>query len=453
MNVMLGRRPADSERMHLGLLLGHLIRTALVWCLDWDVVCDECLSADQGDSAASLLADHRLALYLLRLKNGSAADRTAFETIQGGFRALTGAALNVRLHVVPGKPSPTFEKSVRPLTNLRRQSLPAQPQNVPAQYAAQVITDHELPLTDGGSGRSQVALLAALAHYHASKVVLLDEPELHLNPAMAAELASQLMGRREQTIVVTQSPYMIPPSALAKVRRIAALPAAPSRVSPRVGRRDISELSLRKRPAYPEDAMFLFSWCTVFVEGPNEAAALRVWFDKWCARRRAGRHAGERLGVRFHFVSGANGIMPWLRIATLFAVPCLGLYDADVLSRQPSKRKDSKSVPDQWREAGLVRPDEVVPWGDGAWLHLLHERDKRIFFCGATAEDDFESLPVCVRLKQRAEAAVRGGPLMYRWIAEETPPPPEFSPLFTAAWTLAEETRRGARGADAYRSP
>lgn len=439
LNALMERDEADSERMHLGLMLGHLVRTALVWCLDWNVVCEEDVESDAGGSSAMLLSDHRLALYLLRLKNGSAEDRLVFATIQKDFHDLTGSILDVRIEVTAGQANQTPVAPVRRFGHLMRTHGLSSPQEQPTRHTAVITTDHEVPLTEGGSGRAQVALLVALTHHHASRILLLDEPELHLNPTLARELASQLMDRPEQTLMVTHSPYMIPPGSLASVRRIVALPSAASLVSPRVSARQVSKLNLRKRPAYPEDSMFLFSWCTVFVEGPDEVAALPVWFDKWCEIRGDDPHAGERFGVRFQSVGGANGVLPWLRTATLFSVPCLALYDADVLSVKPSKRKDSKQVPDQWRDAGLLSSEEALQWGDASWLRILHNRDRRIFFCGSTTEDDFETLPVCCSNKEAAVAATGGGPLAYRWIAETNPPPTEFKSLFEAALTCAKE--------------
>ncbi len=177
--------------------------------------------------------------------------------------------------------------------------------------------------------------------------------------------------------------------------------------------------------------MFLFSWCTVFVEGPNEAAALPVWFDKWAVRKRYGSHAEERWGVRFQAVGGNNAVYPWVQIAEAFSVPCVGLYDADVLSGHPKKKRESnEQILGQWRKAGILSTDELVPWDEDAWLHIIPQRDNRLFFCGLTTKDDFELLPVCSEHIEEAIEETGGGPLAYRWIAEHYPWPSEFERLF-----------------------
>ena len=123
---------------------------------------------------------------------------------------------------------------------------------------------------------------------------------------------------------------------------------------------------------------------------------------------------------------------------------CVGLYDSDVLSGDSKeKRKSHEQILGQWRETGLISPNEVVPSDDDAWLRTIHQRDHRLFFCGLTTKDDFESLPVCRDHIEQAIEETGGGPLAYRWIAEKYPWPSEFGVLFKFARKSAGEARCG----------
>lgn len=424
LNEMLGRALTDRSRLDAADVFRYLVHRAIVCYLDWDVRSEQSLDEDPGLSADPVIDARNLAIYLLRLKNGSGDEHARFNKIQKDFHRFVGASLDVRLEV---KQAAAQQGDGASSTSL--------------QHMATVVTDYGIPLKYGGSGRTRAALVVALIHHHDSTILLLDEPEAHLHPALTRELAGRLMRRDEQTLVVTHSPYMIPAGALASARRVVSLPSSPSVVSGSITDEAVTSLNLKKRPAYTEDSMFLFSWCTVFVEGPNEAAALPVWFDKWCSKRCDGPHAGERLGVRFQSAGGANAVLPWLQTAKAFSVPCLGLYDADVLKADHGRKQDSNSVPKQWQTAGLLRSVEEMPWGKDKGLSVIHERDTRIFFTGVTTTDDFEALPVCQQLQSAAVDATGGGPLAYRWIAEQTEPPSEFNALFEAARECAERAK------------
>lgn len=427
LNTLLDRHPDDTERLHFGAVFAHLVRDALIWCLDWDVHSEQSLTEDVGQSVETLLGQRDLAIYLLRLKNGDEESRRQFHSIQNDFKNLTGAGIDVRLDAVPSKTT----------------SPPGQGQ--PAEQTAMLVTDHNIPLSFAGSGREQLVALVMLMQKHPGGVILLDEPEQHVNPVLQRVLARRIPRSQGQALIVTHSPYMIPPGQLVSVRRLVSTASSQTRASRLVDPSTARDLALGKRPAYPEDSGFLFSWCTVFVEGPNDAAALPVWFEEWARTKRLGQTAAERLGIRFQFVGGAKAILPWLRIANQFLVPALGLYDADVLSNKPNKRDMSRDILTQWKDLGVVPPDVEVPLGDPQSLVAVHELDSRIFFCGASTDDSLEGLPECHDHHDEAVRETGGDPLAYRYIAERYPCPDILYPVFESAYHVAA-TAQGVRG-------
>lgn len=69
---------------------------------------------------------------------------------------------------------------------------------------------------------------------------------------------------------------MVPSGSLDLVRRISLYDGS-SRVSSRMSREDIKDLVIFKRGLEPDDRLFLYANAVVFVEGRNDAEALREW--------------------------------------------------------------------------------------------------------------------------------------------------------------------------------
>jgi|GEM_PF-2370927 len=399
LNALLGLDLTDQNPISLAEILIKIIQDNYVYIDDWNINEMDSGVEHLGKSNAELLSERSLPLYLLKLKNGNKFEREEFKDIRNHFFDLTRTSLDVILD----KDSEVTDQEQ-------------------TGYNAKIITDESIPLKYSGSGRSQVALLSALFTKHRGKVFLLDEPDSHIHPVLQTKLINEIYNNTEsQFIIVTHSPYLIPKGGLEHVRYVHfPMGNLGSKISEHLPDEAISSLSIRaKRGVTPEDYMFLFSRCAAFVEGPHEAVALPVWFDKWAGEE----GAAYRLGIYFHSCGGNNAVAPLMRVADLLGLTAVCLYDADIFNKQ------NKAVLEQLKQFGYI--DGSILSEDESMIKKLSEVSSyQIFPCGNKINDDFEKLPIIKDHMEEAIKEVGYGPLAYKYIAENYDCPEELFLFF-----------------------
>lgn len=358
------------------------------------------------------LNDGNLALHLFRLKNGSQVNRDIFSSIQETYSHITGTQLDVvvREHVL-------------------------QNQNGKTQMA-HVIVDRDIPLSYSGSGRTQVAFLVSAMHL-VHGVLLLDEPDTFLHPSIQAKLINSWQNRKVQSIIVTHSPYMVPIGGLEHVRRIFTNhKLSSSSVSPKFSRKNIKQLGLPRQIKRADEAMFLFAKCVVLVEGYDEQIALPIWFDKWLKMN--GRPSSEALGIRFHAAFGKTGIMPLARIAEAYGVRWVALFDADIMSANSNNRNDNQRIIKQLVDAKLIKDGDLVLGEEKSIQQFPIGPRRNVFVRGTKLKDNWETLKIYPKWRDRLVDEIGGGPMISRFMADEEEPPSEFNALFDRILELAE---------------
>ena len=431
----------SNDNYNLGQLVACLITNAVVCIERWDADTACTLEGLVSPVTTQLTSGH-LGGYLARLKNGSAEDRARYETIRAQYQALTGTAIDVQITPVAG----TAHTDMTPRRWIV--SADANPANwtIEPDYTAtvrvNVVTEDDLPLNTVGAGKTQFLFWVVLMNVHANKVVIFDEPDSHLHPRLADKLAQTLMLSEAQFLVVSHSPYMLPPGHLDLVRRVALRDGA-SWVTPPMTPKDAKALAIRKRGLEPDDRLFLYANAVVFVEGPNDAMVLREWVDRW-----AGHELLHTEGIDIRECEGKRQVAPFMGIADHFGIPCLGVWDFDVLlSKAPGKKTsadNNRDVLTQWAQYGLVDP-AIVPDLDldnkKVWKKFP---SRRVFLVGDNeARANMEALfkkAFGTNWAQSLNDEGYYGPVTYREWARRTPPPPWFeellSPLFEAIRSL-----------------
>lgn len=340
----------------MGGLVSSLIADAVV-CIDHWTVNLTGSSIDLKVSPTEQLNNGDLASYLVGLKNGTAEEQRRYQTIQRQFQNLTGNRVDVQLKVI----RPPAHAVVNPqrwilVTAPGQQSI--EPDHG-TSFEFELVTDHDLPLSGAGSGKAQILFWVTLMNAHATKVVLMDEPDHHLHPRMASKVAQQLLTSPAQAVVISHSPYMIPSGHLELVRRV-SMNKGQSIVSPPITPDVVSDLVLRKRGLEPDDRLFLYANAVVFVEGSNDAEALRQWFGDWL---KPGPDFLIKSGIDVRACVGKTQVAPLMRLADYFGIPNVGVWDFDVLlstSKDGNDATNNAKVLAQWKDYGMVS-DELVP--------------------------------------------------------------------------------------------
>lgn len=423
---------------------------------------------------AQLLGNGHLAAYLLRLKNGPSADRERFVRLQTDFRALSGSTLDVTLQ--PPVRSPSTEVIV-----LRRSSTPAaqfpspfhgndpfassatvtswevspSTEERPASAMAMVISDFDLPLSQAQLGKVQLARWLAAMQTPSSCVIVADEPDVHFHPTLAAKVAQQLAKASAQCIVVSHSPYMIPSGSLANIRHITGLNGT-SHASKPMDDQTKTLLAIAKKGLRPDDRLFLYARMVVFVEGDHDTEALRLRINRWarkhCALQRpmdATPYRPEDLlnefSVYVHACDGKNQVGPLMALANYLMIPCLGVWDADVLSSKSAKKQSSKNnqdILDQWYKLGLI--DHPVQVDNTA--NLANPPSPRMFFMGDRLTDSLEILferHWTTKWDTRLNSRGYHGPVAFRKWAETFRWPSNWEPFLNPLFSMICELTTG----------
>jgi len=141
-------------------------------------------------------------------------------------------------------------------------------------------------LRDEGHGLRELTLLLAAVYSEDWHLLIVDEPELHLHPALAqlwlAELTRECQTRGSNAIVVTHEPTLIRPNSADDLNHVwvfgpSMKPATiGSVVQPGTGTRVTA--ALRKNPQLV--GQLVFSPRPVLVEGPHDVAAITTALER-----------------------------------------------------------------------------------------------------------------------------------------------------------------------------
>lgn len=440
-------RSADGRPVDIARVVRQLISRGIVCVRNWDFESKSDLTGN-ALGPGDLLAKLDLPAYLLIHKNGDAAMRAQFEETQTWFRKMCGASLDVRLEPHINEGITSYQPS-----SAADQSLSGSAVLTPGEirHHAAIVSDRDIPLDLSGSGRDRLAILAAiLTHSKADQIVLLDEPETHVHPALQSRISETMARTRRQFVVTTHSPSLVNGVGLDQVIRLTKdrrEKTTASQVSERVLGSDMwTNLAPDKRWHNPDDLMFIFARLVVWVEGPRDAAVMPVWFDQIC-----GAGSTDRLGVRFQPAGGYKGILPRAKLAQAFGIKWVSLFDADVLSDKGADRKDRAEVAGAWVEMGQKFSGIHFAVGDLDLLKPIPRKSKRrVYFCGTapdpakdgegmpTAASSLETLSIFRECMPQLDESIRGSPQAYRRIATEHPIDARLRTEFPQLETMCE---------------
>lgn len=358
--------------------------------------------SDDSDNIDHYLQEHRLPLYLFRLKNGSQKDRTQFEAIQKWFKHITETGLDVQIITEPEQSTSSLSPSIN-LTSVVR-----------------LVTDGDIPLDLSGSGRLHLMYLATILSQPEGKIILLDEPDAFLYPALQFELAQQMLKTPAQFIITTHSATLVRAAEPLRIRRLVISQDNSSiiRALPPTENVQGSEL---KQWVTDEGLLFLFYDGVVFVEGEADAAVLPLWLEQWKARQPPDLR--RRQDIRWHPAGSNTAIHLWIGVAQAFDVPWLAIYDRDTVTQSTKT-----SIMQHWRSLGFLS-DKTLDIDNAATVMdaVYHGSQQRIFFCGTSKYPSLEKIPLFrthqKEIKELKKLFSKGQ--SYRHIAKEYPD--EFS--------------------------
>ncbi len=185
-------------------------------------------------------------------------------------------------------------------------------------------------LRDEGHGLRELVVLLVAAYRDDWRLLVVDEPELHMHPSMArlwlTELRRSCQATGGRAIVVTHEPSLLTPATRSDLNAIwhFGVGRGPIRVGDCVLPVQAEQVagSLASNPALLSDLMF--SPRPVLVEGEHDAAALSVALAR--------THPAETVAqTDFVRCGGDTGVATWFEIATKCQLDVRAVCDLDAL--------------------------------------------------------------------------------------------------------------------------
>ncbi|MDX3804603.1 AAA family ATPase, partial [Streptomyces sp. AK04-3B] len=277
-----------------------------IWAAGVSVTVNRRLPARRHFSVAELagpldLSDgSRAWAELYRLKNGSRDQRESFRRAQTTFHTITGAHLEVQA-------SPDADGMV-----------------------IDVVIDAghgERRAEFSGAGLQEAVLIAALTAGGSGRIIVLDEPAVHLHPTMQRRIATTIL-RDVQALLITHSADLVPVATKADLERIVRLASGPHGAT-----------TVRRAPATTASALagwiqnlasadtraLLFARAVILCEGASETGALGHWWNT------ATQPGPEAANVPLLDVGGQNNFGGYINYLTAFGIPWAVIADGPAL--------------------------------------------------------------------------------------------------------------------------
>jgi hypothetical protein len=279
---------------------------------------------------------------LLRLKNGTPAERARYRVIRRLFREFTqGRSCEVRLMRIPQteQSSTALEGSGSSTTD------------VPAVWVTvNVLADDdetapEVPIEFAGAGAWEALVLASALAERTASVVVLDEPAIALHPTLLRVLGAYLQKANAQFIVITHSSELLSlePSANAQIVRFDRSEQAATRawLLPEALRRQMS----RKLIAKGNEGL-PFAWRCVLCEGADDVEAVLCLADLLGIDLRA-------KNIMLADCGGRDNQPDYIQFCSWLGLRYLAVMDADAAKAvsQPAVARKASAVRDAVRNS------------------------------------------------------------------------------------------------------
>ncbi|MEV4621194.1 AAA family ATPase [Asanoa sp. NPDC049573] len=279
------------------------------------------------NTAPNLTDGSGLAVELLRLKTGDAADRARFRAVQNVFQEITDRRLDVHQRA----------------SDSERRDLLITP--VVVDVDPDTGRDVDLPLHLAGAGVEESAWLAALLTDDHDLLVL-DEPASNVSAVVQRRLLRVVrdLRRNKQTIMITHSADLVPvqdPSDLAAVTRLTRQYGATTTHRPRLDQRRFDELKELLRHSQLRE--LLFAAGVVLVEGPTEVDAFETWLSRI---DRPGHPTPEYAHVVFLSVGGDERFAKHAYLLKALGIPYAIVADGPAFASGKALSKLPDPAPD-----------------------------------------------------------------------------------------------------------
>jgi predicted ATP-dependent endonuclease of OLD family len=333
------------------------------------------------------------AMLLFKLSSSQISEnRKKFNLIKKQFKELTEADFELSLRekeidfaqketfgvIIPAKSSMDIYTS----TQFSPLSINKEPikRKVYEAFIQVIKGNHAISIEQSASGLQEVLYLLITIIGEDGKILLLDEPELHLHPTMQKKIQNLLVESKEkrnnQIILITHSPYLTPLDELTNTWRFFMTEGGTSthnvvNIFSQLKEADQKNLLLKFRK--PEVRSVLFSKGVILVEGISDKLTVEQ-VDRYLSSKKIGANLDENEWPILD-IDGKKNLRSYMALCKMLGVKAIAILDIDALMHieheveiNGKKVKTSTVFSTLLREEGEYISDiEVLVEKDSDW--------------------------------------------------------------------------------------
>jgi len=276
---------------------------------------------------------------LLRLRQGTAAERARFAEIQARFRQLTEAEFDLQVAPASSPSSLASAVGATPQALMDYENRSEQAERIPWFNISVRVRDGavDVPLEFAGAGRWESLVLSAALPESGGSIVL-DEPATSLHATLQRRLLDQLRQRRAQSLLITHSPFLVPASQaeLSSIVRLSRHDGITQthKLAPSSGSSDDEHEAqvarLEQMLSLSSDVRaLLFAQAVILAEGGTEKGALDRWLPQAAAH--AGLRSPEDSNIVIVDVGGDPAFASFVHYLNCFGLPWVIFCDGQAL--------------------------------------------------------------------------------------------------------------------------
>lgn len=225
-----------------------------------------------------------------------------------------------------------YNVEFKKLWEIFHQYFPDIDEMISSEIPAEATQDIKARLKDGdkivqfsrlGTGVRRIFVMMLYIFHPKYSIILMNEPEIHLHPALIKKTADMLKlnVKNEQVFFTTHSPIFITPDVLRQVFRVNKEKGSSTEVYYFTPNDNINKNRLAQEFNVDNLEMF-FADEVVVVEGVSDKILIRGLIDKF--------YSGDK-EIKVVSVSGKDNIGIYIKLMEIFKIPYLVLLDVDAL--------------------------------------------------------------------------------------------------------------------------
>jgi len=352
------QRKIDLQNLYPWNILQKMYGTSFVRLQELRVSPPSFISSSTSqDSRESTILGNELALRLFLLKNsGTRNDRVRYNKIKNEFENLTESEFDVGIRTRDVTELSEGELGVLiPQEAKRRYSNQAEfvalgfgkeskARFMNEAYVQVIKHNYPIAIEKTASGLYEILFLLTTIIGENGKILLLDEPELHLHPTMQKRILNLLSESKVQSgnqiVMITHSPYLVSKEEIDTTWRFSKTESGTKahnlgRVFLELESQEQQKLTMNL--SSPIIRSLLFSRGVIFVEGLSDKIVVEQ-VDRYLSNKNKGANIDENEWSIID-IGGKKSLSKFIILSRMMGIPNVAVMDYDALMCKDSKIK------------------------------------------------------------------------------------------------------------------